>query len=69
MGKKVVITFGKDGSVRSEAFGFKGESCKEATAFLDPLFGEGKETLKPSYHETEEEKNNLVDGLPSGNCG
>lgn len=69
MSKKVEITVGKDGSVRVEAFGFKGASCEEATAFLDNLFGKAsKIDHKDSYYE-EEVKDNLVDGLPSGHCG
>jgi hypothetical protein len=67
--KKVEILLGKDGSVRIEAFGFKGGSCEEATAFLDKLFGSMKNTKhKTSYYE-DEIKDNLVDGLPSGFCG
>ena len=66
MAKKVEITFGKDGSVAVEAFGFKGASCEEATAFLDELFGKPTDkTLKDSYHE----KELIAEGLPSGYCG
>jgi hypothetical protein len=66
--KRVEITFGKDGSVRVEAFGFVGKSCEEATAFLDKLFGNDSNRVhKESYFL--EEKENLVDGLPSGYCG
>ena len=66
--KRVEITFGKDGSVRVEAFGFVGQSCEEATAFLDKLFGKSSERdYKDSYYEEASEKN--VDGLPSGYCG
>lgn len=71
MSKKVVITLGKDGSVKAEAFGFKGSSCEEASAFLDDIFPKSKElVLKPSYYE-EEEKETLIEknGLPSGWCG
>jgi len=35
---KVEILLGKDGSVKVEAFGFKGESCTDATAFIDKIF-------------------------------
>lgn len=64
--KKVEITLGKDGSVRIEAFGFKGGTCEEATAFLDKLWGKKKTEYKPSYYE---DPGNIVDGLPSGWCG
>lgn len=65
--KKVEITLGKDGSVRVEAFGYKGGSCEEATAFLEKLFGKSKKKYKPSYYE--EDGNTIVNGLPSGYCG
>jgi len=69
--KKVVVILGKDGSVKTEAFGFKGSACQDKTAFLKKVFGEGKETLKPSYYEEAEEldKDVQIDGLPSGWCG
>ena len=69
--KRVVITLGKDGSVKTEAFGFKGASCQEKTKFLEKIFGEAKATLKPSFYEedTESEKDIIVNGLPSGHCG
>ena len=66
MAKKVEITFGNDGSVRVEAFGFKGASCEEATAFLDTLFEIKKRNHKDSYYEQSEK---IADGLPSGWCG
>ena len=70
MAKKVKILLGKDGSVKVEAFGFKGQSCVEATAFLDKVFPAGKHMdTKSSFYEEEEVKDNLVDGLPSGHCG
>lgn len=71
MQKKVVITLGKDGSVKAEAFGFKGSSCEAATEFLDNVF-DGKNTtvVKDSYYEAEDKEGVLnVDGLPSGYCG
>ena len=64
--KKVEITLGKDGSVRVEAFGFKGGTCEEATAFLDRLFSKKSREYKSSYYE---DGNSIVDGLPSGYCG
>ena len=67
MSKQVRIKLGPDGSIRAEAFGFKGASCEEATAFLNKLFGdpESKE-LKDSYYEQEVI---IENGLPSGHCG
>lgn len=69
--KKVVITLGKDGSVKAEAFGFKGSSCTDATQFLNEVFPSGSSMeTKASYYE-EEVKDDLLDinGLPSGHCG
>ena len=69
--KKVVIILGKDGSVKSEAFGFKGAACQDKTSFLKKIFGKSDEILKPSYYEEDEEleKDVQIDGLPSGWCG
>jgi hypothetical protein len=64
--KKIKITVGKDGSVKVEAFGFVGESCEEATAFLDTLLGQKTTEYKSSYFE---EPGQIIDGLPSGWCG
>lgn len=65
--KKVIITCGKDGSVRVEAEGFKGGSCEEATAFLDDLFGGPKKReYKSSYYE---KGDTIVDSLSNGYCG
>lgn len=64
--KKVVITCGKDGSVRVEAEGFKGGSCEEATAFLDNLFGVEKREHKSEYYE---KGDTLIDSLSNGYCG
>lgn len=70
MSKKIEIVLGKDGSVRVEALGFKGETCEEATAFLDKIFGKAeKRSHKDSYYEEVEEKDRLIDGLPGGHCG
>ena len=71
MTKRVEVTFGKDGSVRTEVFGVKGPGCKDLTSFLDNFFGVPADTkLKDSYNEIEiEEINKIVDGLPSGHCG
>jgi hypothetical protein len=66
--KRVEILLGADGSVKVEAFGFTGASCKEATEFLDDLFGSPSSVdLKDEYFSTD--KTTVVDGLPSGYCG
>lgn len=66
MAKTVKIILGKDGSIKVEAFGFKGSSCEEATAFLKNLYGEADIIHKASFWEQEEQ---IVDGLPAGYCG
>jgi len=66
--KKVEIILGADGSIKVEAFGFKGTSCQEATEFLNDLFGSpASVNLKDDYYSTDEIT--VVDGLPSGYCG
>jgi hypothetical protein len=69
--KKLVFILGKDGSIKSEAFGFKGPECIKKMEFSHKVFGKPKATeLKPSYYEEEVLDQNLdIDGLPSGWCG
>lgn len=67
MPEKVEIILGKDGSIKVEAFGFKGSSCEEATAFLKNLFGDADNVIhKASFWEQKEQ---IFDGLPAGRCG
>ena len=47
---KVIIT--PDGQIQVEAFGFTGNSCTEATAFLRNLGTVQEEILKPEFYET-----------------
>lgn len=67
MEKKVVITIGKDGSIIVDAKGFTGQSCEEATTFLDELFQKNSVEHKRSFYELETDS--LVDPIPSGYCG
>ena len=62
--KKVEIILGKDGSIKTEAFGFKGSTCEEATAFIDELFGYGERNHKPEYFESDE-----ITGILGEYCG
>lgn len=61
------ITITRDGKVKRETTGFKGESCLTRTSFLDSVLGEPvQQVLKDSYYQEEEVVKN---GLPSGWCG
>lgn len=62
----VEIILGIDGSIKVEGNGLVGESCKEATEFLDKLFGEAEET---TYKDEFYNREMTVDALPSGHCG
>ena len=65
--KKVEVTVSKDGSVSIEAFGFKGGTCEEATAFLDKILGSKSDRkYKSSYYEQAE---TVINSLPNGYCG
>lgn len=65
--KQIKIILGKDGTVSAEAEGFEGNSCDDATAFLDKLFGNPSDKeLKAEYYQANSE---LVGPLPSGFCG
>ena len=69
--KRVEVILGKDGSVKTEAFGLKGPACLKKTQFIRNALGVENDQhntfLKSSYFEEETEIN--VNGLPSGHCG
>lgn len=67
--KTVKITIGKDGSLKTETTGFKGESCLEATKFLEKMFRLEKIRPKPEMYETDNDQQTLIDNTPSGWCG
>ena len=68
MGKKIIVTLGKDGSVKGEVFGVKGNSCLADVEFLNKLYGAATDVEeKPSMYEEMADK--LTGGLPSGWCG
>ncbi|MBI4594816.1 MAG: DUF2997 domain-containing protein [Candidatus Tectomicrobia bacterium] len=61
---EIVLTFVK-GEVKVEAFGFKGQSCAEATKFLKDALGESTDfQQKAEWFET-----NLEFGLNTNLCG
>ena len=66
MNRKLEITLGKDGSIKVDAIGFQGASCKEATKFLDELFGTAENVEhKMEYYNRELNKDCLTNGF----CG
>lgn len=66
MEKRVEIILGPDGSIKVEAKGFKGETCEEATAFLDRLFGDPEsKDFKDSYYEAK----STTGIMTTGYCG
>jgi hypothetical protein len=70
--KKIVITLGRNGSVKAEAVGFVGPACQDATKFLDGIFkGKKEDLLKPEYYEENKSTSFEIDGLPGGGrfCG
>ena len=68
--KRVEVILGPDGSIKTEALGFKGPSCLKATKFILDALGveqdQDNTTIKSSFYEEEEV---VVQGLPSGHCG
>ena len=68
--KTVTITLDRDGSMKVEAHGMKGPSCKEKTDWINQRYGNPEsEEFKSSYYEEETESTKVVQGLPSGHCG
>ena len=60
MSKKVVVTVPLHGitegkrTITTEAIGFKGTACQEATRFMDRVGSQREETLKPEYYDVEQ---------------
>lgn len=68
--KTVKIIIGKDGSLKTETTGYKGDSCLQATKFLEKMFRLEKIRPKPEMYETEDDsKQTMIDNTPSGWCG
>ena len=63
---RLEITLKADGTVKVEGKEFVGDACKEASAFMDKLFGEAEHVdLKEEYHLREAGK----DAITTGWCG
>ena len=52
---EVIVDFFPDGTVKVEAVGFTGNSCEEATAFLQGLGTEVEKDYEPEYYDEAEE--------------
>ena len=44
--KRIEIIVDEDGNAEVEAFGFKGKTCKQTTAFLEAALGEAGDTKR-----------------------
>jgi len=54
MSKQIRVRLGPKGEIKVQAEGFKGESCEEATKFLEKLFGEKTDmSFTDEYYEEE----------------
>ncbi|TWU37936.1 hypothetical protein Q31b_47250 [Novipirellula aureliae] len=50
--KTIEIIVAPDGNTRAETFGFSGQSCREASRFIESALGKAtNETLKPEFHQ------------------
>ena len=57
--KEIIVEIGPDGAVHVEAFGYTGNSCEEATKFIEEALGRTVETKrKPEYHQQTRINNN-----------
>ena len=49
--KEIIVEISPDGAVHVEAFGYQGNSCEEATKFIEEALGETVEQQrKPEYY-------------------
>lgn len=68
--QKITIVLDKNGGVKVETIGFKGDDCLKKTEFIKKIFIEKKVKYKLSFYEEKEEITILnTDGLPSNWCG
>ncbi len=52
--ESIEVVIHPDGSVTVEAFGYRGSSCEEATAFLEQALGVAvSKKRKPEYYQKE----------------
>jgi hypothetical protein len=50
-GERIFATLGKGGTVKVDAQGYTGTTCKEATKFLETLGIAAPSATKPEYYE------------------
>lgn len=61
MTRKIIIRITKDGNVKIEAKGYKGDQCLKATEPFEKAFGDiESRTLKDSYYESPEQEENYA---------
>jgi hypothetical protein len=48
---KITVTFNPDGTSKTETSGYVGNSCKQATEFLERELGAGHTQLKTEYYQ------------------
>jgi hypothetical protein len=58
--RTIQVTVDPKGNTRVETKGFGGESCKEASRFVEQALGKATgETLTPEYYRAEEERTTI----------
>jgi acylphosphatase len=50
--EKIIVKLLPDGSIKIEAEGYTGNTCQEATRFLERIGTVSGENIKPEYYET-----------------
>jgi hypothetical protein len=57
--KEIIVEISPDGAVHVEAFGYRGNSCEEATKFIEEALGETVEQKrKPEYYRQQRNTRN-----------
>ena len=57
--KEIIVEISPDGAVHVEAFGYQGNSCEDATKFIEQALGKTVEQQhKPEYHQQQRTRRN-----------
>lgn len=60
MNKTIEIIVAPDGSSRIETKGYSGNSCREASRFMEQALGQSlSEQLKPEFHQSAEQSQHI----------